>query len=175
MFIQKLRDFDACARRDDRFARVNVELEQSAHTVDLWTTDGKVQRRLAVVVDRVLIDAVQRTHQKARACVSFFRRAMQRCSTFLLWKKDFSHETTDIFQQNSPQKTDPSLFRSLPVAPQAISVSSTSVHFWKAAPCIGCQLINRHEERLKRTDNFENNNWICAYPDIFSTWILAPF
>ena len=73
MFSQQLRDFDLRPRRDARHARVNVELEQSAHTIDSIITGRFVKRSLAVVVDRVLIDAVQRTQQLARARVAIKR------------------------------------------------------------------------------------------------------
>ena len=70
-------------------------------------------------------------------------------------KKDFGHETTEIFfKKKFVDETDPPLSRSFPVAPQAISVSSTSMHPKRAAWCIGCQLTNRHEARLKQTDKF---------------------
>ena len=201
MFIQQLRDFNVPFRRDDRLARVNVELEQSAHIIDLRTTDGQVKRSVAVVVDRVLIDAVQRTKHLARACVTFNRRAMQCKSVQLFFLKDKKikvqkQQTFSSEKKIRPKKTDPSSFRSLPVAPQAISVSSASVcprrgddallrravsqrhgpsrqgvspRPRKTAPSIGCQLTNRHEARLKRTDNFKNNHSICAYPFIFLT------
>ena len=83
MFIQQLHNFDFRPRSDARLARVNVELEQSAHTIDLWTIDDQVQRSLAFVVDRVLINAIQRTQQLARARVAFRRCDMQRYPTFL--------------------------------------------------------------------------------------------
>ena len=70
MFFQQLHNFDFRRRHDARLARVNVEIEQSAHTIDLWTIDGQVQRSLAIDVDRVLIDAVQRTKQLACARVA---------------------------------------------------------------------------------------------------------
>ena len=86
MFIQQLRDFDNRVI-DARLARVNVELEQSAHTIDLRATDGKVQRSLAVVVDRVLIDTVQRTQQLTRANIAGKTCIMQRRPTFVVKKK----------------------------------------------------------------------------------------
>ena len=58
MFIKQLHDFDV---RDARLARVKVQLEQSAHTIDSIIADRYVKRSHACFVDRVLIDAVQRT------------------------------------------------------------------------------------------------------------------
>ena len=98
MFSQQLRDFDLRPRRDARHARVNVELEQSAHTIDSNITGRFVKRSLAVVVDRVLIDAVQRTQQLARARVAIKRCEMQRRPTFFVLKNDFGHETTGAFK-----------------------------------------------------------------------------
>ena len=85
MCSQQLYDFDFLVSRDARLARVKVELEQSAHTIDLWTIDGQVQRSLAIDVDRVLIDTVQRTQQLARAREAIKRCDMQRYPTFLKW------------------------------------------------------------------------------------------
>ena len=70
MFIQQLHDFDVGVGRNARLACINVELEKSAKRIDLWTIDGQVQRSLAFAVNRVLIDAVQRTQQLARAYVA---------------------------------------------------------------------------------------------------------
>ena len=61
MFIQQLQDFDVGVGFDVHLARVNVELEQSTHTIDSIIVDRSVQSSLAFVVERVLIDAVQRT------------------------------------------------------------------------------------------------------------------
>ena len=61
MLLQQLHDFDICVVFNDRLARVNVELEQSAHTIGRIIADRYVKRSLAFVVDYVLIDAVQRT------------------------------------------------------------------------------------------------------------------
>ena len=98
MFIQQLHDFDWRIHVDARLACINVELEQSAHTIDSWTIDGLVQRSLAFVVDRVLIDAVQRTQQLARARAAIKTREMQRRPTLCCERnKDFGQETTDIF------------------------------------------------------------------------------
>ena len=58
MFIQQLHDFDWRIHVDARLARVNVKLEQRAHRIDFWNTNGQLQRSLAIAVDRVLIDAV---------------------------------------------------------------------------------------------------------------------
>ena len=69
MFIQQLHNFDSRPRLDARLARVNVELEQSTHTIDNIIDDRYVKHSLAVDVDRVLIDAIQRTQQLARARV----------------------------------------------------------------------------------------------------------
>ena len=88
MFFQQLHDFDFRSRRDARLARVNVELEQSAHTIDCIIADRYVKRSLAFVVDRVLIDAVQRTQQLARACVAAC--VMQRRQTFFVKEKKIS-------------------------------------------------------------------------------------
>ena len=68
MIIKQLHDF-LVVGIDARIARVNVELEQNAHTISSIIMDRYVKRSLAVVVDRILIDAVQRTQQLARACV----------------------------------------------------------------------------------------------------------
>ena len=84
MFIQQLHEFNFRAGRYARLARVDVELEQSANTIDLWTIDGEVQRRDVVVVDRVLINAIQRTQQLARARLANKRCAMQRRPTVFL-------------------------------------------------------------------------------------------
>ena len=98
MIFQQLHDFDVCPRRDARLARVNVELEQSAHTIDATEVDRFVKRRLAIDVDCVLIDAVQRTQHLTRARVAIKSCDMQRRRTvFCEEKKDFGHETTDIF------------------------------------------------------------------------------
>ena len=90
MFFQQLHDFDFRPPRDARLARVNVELEQSAHTFDFWTIDGQVQRSHAIDVNRVLIDAVQRTHQLARARVAIITCPMQRRRTFFMKKRFWS-------------------------------------------------------------------------------------
>ena len=68
MFVQQLHDFDFRVGHDARLARVNVQLEQSAHTIGSIFTDRYVEHSLAVVVDRVLIDAVRCTQHLARAC-----------------------------------------------------------------------------------------------------------
>ena len=81
MFFQQLHDCDVRPRRDARFASVNVQLEQSAHRIDFRSEHGAIQRRDVVVVDRVLIDAVQRTQQLARACAVACNCAMQRSQT----------------------------------------------------------------------------------------------
>ena len=104
MFIQQLHDFDVSVGRDARLARVNVELEQSAHSIDSIFADRFVKRSLAFVVDRVLIDAVQRTQHLARARAAINRCDMQRRPTFFVKKKDFGHETTDVFFKNIRQK-----------------------------------------------------------------------
>ena len=82
MFIQQLHNFDFRPRSDARLARVNVELEQSAHTIDSIKEDRYVKRSPPVVVDRVLIDAIQRTQQVARARLAAIRCEMQRRGTF---------------------------------------------------------------------------------------------
>ena len=69
MFIQQLYDFDWRIDVDARLAHVDVELEQSTHTIDSIMANRSVKRSVAFVVDRVLIDAIQRTQQLARACV----------------------------------------------------------------------------------------------------------
>ena len=95
MFIQQLRELDFRVGRYARLARVNVELEQSAHTIDLWTIDGQIQRSLAIVGDRVLIDAVQRTQQLARARVVIQRCDMQWRPTFFCersWNNRHFHQ-----------------------------------------------------------------------------------
>ena len=154
MFFQQLHNFGFRVGRDARLAHVNVELEQSAHTIDGIFADCFVQRSLAVKVDRVLIDAVQRTQQLARARLVIQRCEMQRRPTFFVKEKKISvMKQQRHFQKKIVEKTDPSLFRSFPVAPQAISVSGASVHPREAVPCIGCSLIKRHEARLKRADN----------------------
>ena len=83
MFIKQLRDF-LVVGINVSLARVNVELEQSAHTIGIIFEDRYVKRSHAIVVDRVLIDAVQRTEQLARARVAMKRCIMQRSPTFLL-------------------------------------------------------------------------------------------
>ena len=70
MFFQQLHEFDWRIDVDARLARVNVQLEQSAHTIGIIIVDRYVKRSIAMVVDRVLIDAVKRTQQLARACVA---------------------------------------------------------------------------------------------------------
>ena len=87
MFIQQLHDFDVGVGRNARLARLNVELEQSAHRIDSWTTDGQVQRSLAIVVDRVVIDAIQGTQQLARAHVAVHTCEMQWRPTFFVKKQ----------------------------------------------------------------------------------------
>ena len=125
MFIQQLHDFFAVGIDiDDHLARVNVQLEQRTHTIGNIFADRFVQRSLAVVVDRVLIDAVQRKQQLARTCVAVHTCQMQRRRTVL--QKGFGDETTNIFSKKFVEKTDPMLVRSLPIAPQAISISSAS-------------------------------------------------
>ena len=126
MFIQQLHDVDACVRINARLARVNVELEQSAHSIDFWKTDGEVQRSLAFIVDRVLIDAVQRTQHLARTRAAIIKCEMLRRPTFFSEKNDFGHETTNI-SKIIRQKTDLRLSFPFTVAPQAISVSTASV------------------------------------------------
>ena len=87
MFLQQLRNFNFRPRHDVRLARVNVELEQSVHTIDSITADRYVQRSLATVGDRVLIDAVHRKQQLARASVVVHTCNMQRRRTFFCEKK----------------------------------------------------------------------------------------
>ena len=70
MFVQHLHDVIICVVVNDHLARVNVELEQSAHRIDRIVADRYVKRSLASVVDRILIDADQRTQQLARACTT---------------------------------------------------------------------------------------------------------
>ena len=91
MFVQELHDFDFRVGHDARLARVNVQLEQSAHTIGSIFTDRYVEHSLAVVVDRVLIDAVRCTQHLARACAVKTRWCvMQRRSTFFfVWKTRF--------------------------------------------------------------------------------------
>ena len=83
MFFHQLRDFDVRRHRDARLARINGELEQRTHTIGSIFADRFVQRSLAVIVDRVLIDAVQRTQHLARACVTSIRCEMQWRQTIL--------------------------------------------------------------------------------------------
>ena len=99
MFIKQLHDFDFRPRHDTRLARVNVELEQSARTIDVWKTDCKVHRSVAVVVDCVLIDAVQRTQQLARAFFAVYKCHMQRSPTFVLKKKWFRSQNQRTFSK----------------------------------------------------------------------------
>ena len=89
MFIKQLRDF-LVVGINVSLARVNVELEQSAHTIDSIKEDRYVKRSPPVVVDRVLIDAIQRTQHLARACVTFNRRVMQRRPTLFCEKNEIS-------------------------------------------------------------------------------------
>ena len=67
MFFKQLYNFNVCVSFDRGLARVNVQLEQSAYTFNFRTLQSPVASSVAVVVDRVLIDAVQRTQQLARA------------------------------------------------------------------------------------------------------------
>ena len=90
MFVQELHDFDWRIDVNARLARVNVELEQNAHTIGSIFADCFVQRSLAFVVDRVLIDAIRRTQQLARARVAMKRCEMQRRPTFFVNNKNRS-------------------------------------------------------------------------------------
>ena len=87
MFFQQLHDFDFRVGSDARLARVNVQVEQRAHKIDVTEVDRFVKRRLAFAVDRVLIDAVQCTQQRARACAAIKRCDMHRRPTFFLGGK----------------------------------------------------------------------------------------
>ena len=87
MFLKQLHDFDFRPHRDARLARVNVELEQRAHRIGNIIADRYVKRSPPVVVDRVLIDAIQRTQQMARARLAIKRCEMQRRPTFFCEKK----------------------------------------------------------------------------------------
>ena len=82
MFFQQLHNFDWRIDVDARLARVNVQLEQSAHTIGSIIANRQVQRSLAVVVDLVLVDAVKRTQHLARARTAIKRCDMQRRPTF---------------------------------------------------------------------------------------------
>ena len=97
MFFQQLHNFDFRVGRDARLARVNVELEKSAHTIDSIVANRYVKRSLAVVVDRVLINAVQRTQQLARACVAIMNCAMQRCQSIFVKEKNNLVDETKTF------------------------------------------------------------------------------
>ena len=94
MFVKQLHHFHFRVFIDDHLARVNVQLEQSAHTIGHIIADHYVQCSVAVVVDRVPVDAVQHTQQLARAYFAVGTCEMQRRPTVL--QKGFSHETTDI-------------------------------------------------------------------------------
>ena len=87
MFVQQLHDFDFRVGRNARLARVNVELEQNAHRIGIIITDRYIKRSLAFVVDRVLIDAVRRTQQLARARVTMKNCELQRRRTIFVKKK----------------------------------------------------------------------------------------
>ena len=171
MFFQQLRDCDFSSRRDARLARVNVELEQRAHRIDCIIADRFVQRSLAFVVDRVLIDAVQRTQQLAHAFFIVHTCVMQRRPTFFC---EYVMRQQTLLK-NTHQKTDPRSFRSFPVAPQAISISIASECPREAASCIGCQLQN-DTRRDWSEQYFENIHLQTdAYPERSSRKILAPF
>ena len=90
MFFQQLHDFDACARINARLARVNVEVEHSANTLDSPIANRYVKRSLAFVVDRVLIDAVHRTQHLACAYVAVHTCQMQKRRTFFVKKTRFT-------------------------------------------------------------------------------------
>ena len=89
MFVQQLHDFDVRRRRDARLARINGELEQRTHTIGIIFADRYIKRSLAFVVDRVLIDVIQRTQQLARAHMVNKTCEMQRRPTFFCEKKRF--------------------------------------------------------------------------------------
>ena len=148
MFVKQLHDFDFRRHLNARLARVNVELEQNAHTIGSIIANRFVQRSLAFVVDRVLIDAVQRTQQLAHAYFAVHTCVMQRRPTFFC---EYVMRQQTLLK-NTRQKTDPRSFRSFSAAPQAISISTISVRPRKTASCTGCKLIKRHEARLRRTD-----------------------
>ena len=82
MFFKQLYNFNVCVSFDRGLARVNVQLEQSAYTFNFRTLQSPVASSLAVVVDRVLIDAVQRTQQLARARAVVKSCAVQRRPTY---------------------------------------------------------------------------------------------
>ena len=105
MFIQQLHDVNLRVGFDvDRLASVNVELEQSAHTIDLMKADCYVKRSFAFVVDRILIDAVKSTQHQARARVASPRCDMQRRLTFFCEKKDSVMKQQRHFQNKSRRK-----------------------------------------------------------------------
>ena len=87
MFFQQLHNFDFRVGRDARLARVNVQLEQRTNSIYVVPANGDVQRSLASVVDRVLLDAVQRTQHLTRARVAIKSCDMQRRRTVFCEKK----------------------------------------------------------------------------------------
>ena len=107
MFVQQLHDFDFRVGHDARLARVNVQLEQSAHTFDSVIKDRSVKRSLAFDVDRVLIDAVQRTQQLTRAREAMKSCEMQRRPTlfvFFLKGSVMKQQTFSLQQKNTSKK-----------------------------------------------------------------------
>ena len=94
MFVQQSHDFDSRVGINTCIARVNVELEQRTNIIDSWFADCCVDRSLAAVVDRVLVDAVERTHQLARVCTVRVWCEMQRCITIMAQKQKIWSEET---------------------------------------------------------------------------------
>ena len=177
MFVQELHDFDFRVGHDARLARINVELEQSTHTIGSIFTDRYVKHSLAVVVDRVLIDAVQRTQQLARARVAMKRCEMQRRPTFVVKKKyDFGLNINRHFL-----KKKQFLRNNWPIVVSLICSRAPSNQHQRriAGPAVSCYMYclptydtSRDWSELIISKIIVN---IYAYPFIVSKWILAPF
>ena len=121
MFIKQLLDFDWSFGFIVRLCRVNVELEKSTNRIVLRKKQGTNERSLAVVVDRIRVDVVQRTQQLAGVGVSIERSVVQWRPAMQKKKKIFVLKLVQ-----SRIEANPSLSRSLPVAPQAISIRRAS-------------------------------------------------
>ena len=175
MIIKQLRDFDVRPRRDARRARVNVELEQSAHGIDFWTIDGQVQRSLAIEVDRVLIDAVQRANHLARACAIQIWCFMQRRPAFVFFNKISVSENNRHFlsKQKSSTKLTLRCFAQSQSRPKQTASAAHRCARWKQLHVSA----NLHHDTSWYWSEPRSKIIIYkrAYPFKVSTWILAPF
>ena len=122
-------------RSSSRASLASTLNSSRARTIDSIMANRWVKRSLAVVVDRVLIDAVQRTEQLASAYViSLITCELQRRPTFFCEKKkeDFGHETTDIFfflKKKSSKKLTFASFSRFPTRPkQSASAAHRCAH-----------------------------------------------